>query len=85
MPGCLPHLSLDFSSRPWFSTGKFVKCKVPYRISALTFLVVHGFLPPAVKKKKKCSNRSFRIEVLEVFEAFEAAPNTRDLQNIEAL
>ena len=29
--------------------------------------------------------RSFRIEVLEVFEAFEDAPNTRDLQNIEAL
>ena len=65
MPGCLPHLSLDFSSRPWFSTGKFVKCKVPYRISALTFLVVHGFLPPAVKKKKKCSNQIFRIEVFE--------------------
>ena len=69
MQGSLPHLSFDLSSRPWFSTGKFVKCKVAYRISALTFLVVHGF----------------RIEVLEVFEAFEAAPNTRDLQNIEAL
>ena len=44
MQGSLPHLSFDLSSRPWFSTGKFVKCKVPYRISALTFLVVRGFL-----------------------------------------
>ena len=33
----------------------------------------------------RSKNQSVRIEVLEVFEAFEAAPNTWDLQNIEAL